>query len=87
MYGVAVIPQNAAAGQIYAPMRLFVPITSANFPDCNSLSISTPIRYALHPFSVHLPRHHPVRVLPLQLLLLVLLLVIPLVLALPFVIP
>ena len=58
MYGLAVIPQNAAAGQIYAPMRRFVPITSANFADCNSLSISTPIRYAFQPFPPHLPRHH-----------------------------
>jgi len=32
MYGTAVIPQNVAAGQVYAPMRRFVPITSANFP-------------------------------------------------------
>jgi hypothetical protein len=59
MYGLAVIPQNAAAGQIYAPMRRFVPITSANFADCNSLSISTPIRYAFHPFPPNLLCHPP----------------------------
>jgi hypothetical protein len=57
MCGLPFIPQNVAAWQIYAPMRRFVPITSANFPDCNWLSISTPIRYASQPFLPHLPRH------------------------------
>ncbi len=55
MCGLPVIPQNVAAWQIYAPMRRFVPITSANFPDCNSLSISTPNRYAPQPFPAASP--------------------------------
>ncbi len=51
MYEPAVIPQNAAAGQIYAPKRSFVPLASANFSRLQLAKYINPKSLCFLPFS------------------------------------